>query len=64
MKISYSAGSKSTKPTIEQGLKVDYAAAKRGAYKARWYMLLAVIILPMLLILWLLSRPLRRRSQR
>lgn len=57
MKISYSAGSKSTRPTIEQGLKVDYAAAKRGAYKARWYMLLAVIILPMLLILWLLLRP-------
>ena len=54
MKISYSAGAKSTRPTIEQGLKVDYAAAKRGAYKARWYMLLAVIILPMLLILWLL----------
>lgn len=57
MKISYSSSTKTTKPAVEQGLKVDYAAAKRGAYKARWYMLLAVIILPMLFILWLLLRP-------
>lgn len=57
MKINYQPSSKASQPTTEQGLKVDYAAAKRGAYKARWYMLLALVILPVLLVVWIILRP-------
>ncbi|GGI77355.1 hypothetical protein GCM10007978_13780 [Shewanella hanedai] len=57
MKVSYQPSSKSERPTVDKGLKVDYAAAKRGGFKGRWYLLLLLVISPVLIVLWVLARP-------
>jgi multidrug resistance efflux pump len=57
MKVNYTASDKTSNPTAEKGMKVEYAAAKRGAYKARWYLLLSLVLLPILLVIWVVVRP-------
>lgn len=57
MKVSYSASPKSTKPQVENGLKVPYAGAKRSGFKTRWYLLLLLVILPIAAVSWILLRP-------
>ncbi len=57
MKINYQASDKANQPKVDQGLRVDYGAAKRGAYRARWYLLLALVLLPVMLVLWIIMRP-------
>jgi multidrug resistance efflux pump len=48
---------KHQKPTSEKGIKVAYGTAKRGGYKARWYLILALIISPLLLLGYYFFRP-------
>ncbi|MGX2952180.1 hypothetical protein ACWAU3_03095 [Shewanella sp. JL219SE-S6] len=57
MKVTYQAAAKAQQPTRDQGLKVDYAPAKRGGMKWRWYLLLLLVIAPVVLLLWVLLRP-------
>ncbi|WP_299774568.1 hypothetical protein [uncultured Pseudoteredinibacter sp.] len=45
---------KQTEPTRENGVQLQYAPAKRTAYKARWYLILALALSPVFLFaLWL-----------
>lgn len=57
MKINYQPSTKAQKPTEDNGFKVDYAPSKRNSMKWRWYLLLALVIAPVLLLLWVLLRP-------
>ncbi|UCX06599.1 HlyD family efflux transporter periplasmic adaptor subunit [Shewanella glacialimarina] len=57
MKVSYNASPKSSKPQTDSGLKVPYADAKRSGFKTRWYLLLLLVIIPLVLISWILIRP-------
>lgn len=57
MKINYRPTDKQQNPTVEHGFKVDYAAAKRTGYRLRWYFLLLLIFLPLVLVLWAVLRP-------
>lgn len=57
MKVSYRASDKSQKPTRDRGIDVHYAAAKRGGYRGRWYLLLLLVIAPVVLVGWVLLRP-------
>nr|WP_210736163.1 HlyD family efflux transporter periplasmic adaptor subunit [Shewanella algae] len=57
VKVTYQAAAKAQQPTRDQGLKVDYAPAKRGGMKWRWYLLLLLVIAPVVLLLWVLLRP-------
>jgi multidrug resistance efflux pump len=43
---------KSQKPTTEHGMKVVYGTAKRGGYRFRWYLILAIILSPIFLIIY------------
>ncbi len=43
---------KSRKPTVENGMKVAYGNAKRGGYYFRWYLILAVILSPIVFMLY------------
>jgi multidrug resistance efflux pump len=45
-----------TDPTKDAGQKVDYAPAKRVAFRARWYVLLVVIFSPVAFFLWQISK--------
>lgn len=45
---------KQSEPTRENGVQLKYAPAKRSAYKARWYLILALALSPVILFaLWL-----------
>lgn len=43
---------KSQKPTTEHGMKVVYGTAKRGGYRFRWYLILAIILSPIFLMIY------------
>ncbi len=55
MRIHYRSA-KARTPTEEQGIPVQYAAGRRGGFRLRWYLLLALVISPVLILLWLTSR--------
>lgn len=57
MKVSYRASDKSQKPTQDRGIDVQYAGAKRGGYRGRWYLLLLLVIAPVVIVGWILLRP-------
>lgn len=57
VKVKYNASPKSVQPAVDQGLNVKYAAAKRGGFKGRWYLLLLLVIAPLVIALWILLRP-------
>ncbi|MGL4476327.1 MAG: HlyD family secretion protein [Shewanella sp.] len=57
MKVIYPATSKMDQPTLEQGIKINYAQSKRGGYQGRWYLLILVVISPVLVVSWFLARP-------
>lgn len=47
MKVNFSLDKKN-KPQSESGMKVAYGQAKRGGYRLRWYLILAIVISPLL----------------
>lgn len=57
MKVSYRPSDKAAAPTQESGVQVNYDKPKRGGYRGRWYLLLALVIAPVLLVLWFLLKP-------
>ncbi|MEI8613029.1 HlyD family secretion protein [Shewanella sp. PP-He15 brown] len=57
MKVSYQASDKALNPTEDKGIGVRYAAAKRGGFKGRWYLLLLLVIAPVAIVGWILLRP-------
>lgn len=57
MKITYRSSAKQQDPLSDNGIKVDYGAAKRKGYRARWYFLLLLVFTPVLVVLWLMLRP-------
>ena len=57
MKVKYQPSPKAERPTFEKGIDVKYAKAKRGGFRGRWYMLLLLVTAPVILMLWLLTRP-------
>lgn len=57
MKVSYQSIEKAQTPTVEDGIEVKYAGAKRGGLKFRWYLLLLLVMSPVLVVLWVLAKP-------
>ncbi|CAA0112872.1 Uncharacterised protein [BD1-7 clade bacterium] len=51
MKVSFEK-SKRRNPTEDQGFRVNYAPAKRTAFRVRWYLLVAFVLSPVLLLMW------------
>ncbi|RRJ84194.1 HlyD family secretion protein [Aestuariirhabdus litorea] len=47
---------KQLNPTSEQGMRVMYGQAKRGGYRLRWYLTLALVISPLLAMAYYLFR--------
>ena len=47
---------KQQKPQSENGMKVVYGQAKRGGYKLRWYLILALVISPLIIMGYYLFR--------
>lgn len=39
-------------PTIQEGVRVQYGAGKRIAFRFRWYLILFLVISPLLLFVW------------
>ena len=50
MKFVFPSSNKAIDPTVERGLKVEYAQAKRGGFRGRWYLLLVLVIAPVLVM--------------
>ncbi|MDD9197207.1 HlyD family efflux transporter periplasmic adaptor subunit [Aliivibrio sp. S3MY1] len=44
---------KNKQPTTENGMKVVYGNAKRGGYRIRWYSILALVLSPLFVMLYL-----------
>lgn len=44
---------KNKQPTTEHGMKVVYGNAKRGGYRIRWYSILALVLSPLFVMLYL-----------
>ncbi|PFG57790.1 multidrug resistance efflux pump [Vibrio sp. ES.051] len=44
------------KPQSESGMKVVYGQAKRGGYRLRWYLILAIVISPLVLMAYYLFK--------
>ncbi|MEE1674754.1 HlyD family efflux transporter periplasmic adaptor subunit [Agarivorans aestuarii] len=57
MKIRFNKAGE-TKPTEKSGFKVNYAQAKRGGYRVRWYILLALILSPLAILVWFFGKDL------
>lgn len=57
MKVNYQPSDKAQRPTDDKGIGVKYAAAKRGGFKGRWYLLLTLVIAPVVVVGWILLRP-------
>lgn len=57
MKVNYQPSDKLKRPTDDNGIGVKYAAAKRGGFKGRWYLLLTLVIAPVVVVGWILLRP-------
>ena len=57
MKVEYNSIKKSTQPKTQDGIDVQYSAAKRSGYKVRWYMLILLILLPLIYLAWNAIRP-------
>ncbi|EKE71000.1 HlyD family secretion protein [Gallaecimonas xiamenensis] len=55
MKIRFQ-GDKRDDPTLDAGVKVKYAPAKRLAFKLRWYLILLLVVSPILIFSWILLR--------
>lgn len=55
MKVNFHLDKKS-KPQSESGIKVVYGQAKRGGYRVRWYLILAIVISPLLAMGYYLFR--------
>lgn len=49
MKVSFNS-SKEAKPTEHEGMNVIYGAGRRAAFKLRWYLLLALVASPLLIL--------------
>ena len=52
MKVQFNT-TKRANPDKEAGIQVPYAAAKRGAYKLRWNLILLLAISPVIILVWL-----------
>lgn len=57
MKINFQSSSKKVRPDIDQGLKVNYGPARRGGYRVRWFLLLALLTVPLVIVGWLIAKP-------
>lgn len=57
MKVNYRPSPKAHQPAVDNGLKVEYAPARRGGMKWRWYLLLLLVITPLLVLSWVILRP-------
>lgn len=55
MKINFHLDKKN-KPQHESGMKVVYGHAKRGGYRLRWYLILAIVISPVVVMSYYLFR--------
>ncbi|GAJ74921.1 hypothetical protein JCM18905_656 [Vibrio sp. JCM 18905] len=55
MKVNFHLDKKN-KPQSENGMKVVYGQAKRGGYRLRWYLILAIVISPLLFMAYYLFR--------
>lgn len=51
MKVEFKQ-EKKVNPTSQDGFNVNYAPAKRVAFKARWYMLLFLVMSPIIIFAW------------
>lgn len=57
MKESYGPSDKSQAPTAVAGPMVNNDSPKRGGYRGRLYWLLALVLAPLVLLLWLVVKP-------
>ncbi|MBF38668.1 HlyD family secretion protein [Idiomarina sp. UBA4520] len=57
MKINFGVSDKKNNPDVDKGVKLGYAPAKRVGYRWRWYLLLALFVIPLLVIAWLIAKP-------
>lgn len=55
MKVNFHL-EKKDKPQSENGIKVVYGQAKRGGYRVRWYLILAIVVSPLLAMAYYLFR--------
>ncbi len=55
MKVEFHLDKKQA-PTTEKGMKVTYGHAKRGGYKLRWYLLLAIVLSPLLVMAYFFAK--------
>ncbi len=55
MKVNFHLDKKN-KPQSESGMKVAYGQAKRGGYRLRWYLILAIVISPLLFMAYYLFK--------
>ncbi len=55
MKVNFHLDKKN-KPQSESGMKVVYGQAKRGGYRLRWYLILAIVVSPLLFMAYYLFR--------
>ncbi len=55
MKVNFYLDKKSN-PKSENGMKVVYGKTKRGGYRLRWYLILAIVISPLLFMAYYLFR--------
>ena len=55
MKVNFHLD-KQNNPQAENGVKVQYGAPKRGGYRIRWYIILAIVISPVVLMAYYLFR--------
>lgn len=53
MKVNFHLDKKN-KPQSESGMKVVYGQAKRGGYRLRWYLILAIVVSPLLFMAYYL----------
>ncbi len=53
MKINFNAARQLT-PELQRGVQINYAPAKRAAFRLRWWLLLAMILSPIVLLIWYL----------
>ncbi|UPW19358.1 biotin/lipoyl-binding protein [Agarivorans sp. TSD2052] len=57
MKVSFTRAQQENQ-TNQSGFKTNYAKAKRGGYRLRWYLVVALVLSPLILVSWFFGKDL------
>lgn len=57
MRVKFGVSEKEKNPDVDKGVKVGYAPAKRAGYRWRWYLLLLLFLVPLVVIAWIIAKP-------